>query len=170
MSDFGHPAVFRLWSSTLICSSVCLLYMSRKHSWTVKQRAYVHHLQYLLLKKWPRSSGWRYDLERLQLSTTWAVVIVRVKWRVIVRWWYLCLWSWFWLVSFVVMWLVVKTYKLLWLVGCCCCYFRSVYCLFVGFVWDQVVCKVQEAFNIGKEVIVLSLCTSFLMLVVVGSL
>ena len=43
------------------------------------------------------------------ISSTWAVVIFRVKWRVIVRWWYLCLWSWFGLVSFVMMWLVVKT-------------------------------------------------------------
>ena len=38
--------------------------------------------------------------ERLLLltdvSTNWAVVIFRVKWRVVVRWWYLCLWSWFW--------------------------------------------------------------------------
>ena len=27
------------------------------------------------------------------VSTTWAVVIFRV--RVVIRWWYLCLWSWF---------------------------------------------------------------------------
>ena len=27
--------------------------------------------------------------------TTWAVVIFRVKWRVFVRWWCLCLWSCF---------------------------------------------------------------------------
>ena len=49
------------------------------------------------------SSGWGKSLERLLLVTdvwtTWAVVIFRVKWRVIVRWWYLCLWSWFGLVS-----------------------------------------------------------------------
>ena len=40
------------------------------------------------------------------VSTTWVVVIFRVKWRVFVRWWYLCLWSWFGLVSFVVVWLL----------------------------------------------------------------
>ena len=34
------------------------------------------------------------------------LVIFRAKWRVGVRWWYLYLWSWFGLVSFVVMWLV----------------------------------------------------------------
>ena len=49
------------------------------------------------------------DLLVTDVSTTWAVVIFRVKWKVFVRWWYLCPWSWFWFVSFVVMWLVVKT-------------------------------------------------------------
>ena len=44
------------------------------------------------------------------VSTTRAAVIFRVKWRVVIRWWYLCLWSWFWLVSFALMWLVVKTF------------------------------------------------------------
>ena len=34
----------------------------------------------------------------------------------------------------------------------------------------RVVCKVQVAVDIGSEVLVLSLCTSFLMSVVVGSL
>ena len=29
---------------------------------------------------------------------SWAVVIFRVKWTVFIRWWYLCLWSWFSLV------------------------------------------------------------------------
>ena len=45
------------------------------------------------------------------VSTTWAVVIFRVKWRVVVTWRYLCLWSWFGLVSFVAMWLVVETWE-----------------------------------------------------------
>ena len=47
----------------------------------------------------------------------WAVVIFRVKSRAFVRWWYLCLWSWFWLVRFLVRWLVVKISKLQRLVG-----------------------------------------------------
>ena len=38
-----------------------------------------------------------------------------------VRWWYLCLWSWFWLVCFVVRWLVIKTQKLQW----CQTFFRA---------------------------------------------
>ena len=55
-----------------------------------------------------------------------------------------------------------------------CCYFRSVYYLsrYVGFVWGYVwvVSKVLVAVGIGSEVLVLSLCTSFLMSVVGGSL
>ena len=46
---------------------------------------------------------WRFDYQ-------WALVIFRVKWRVVVRCWYLCLWLWFGLVEFIVMWLVVKTH------------------------------------------------------------
>ena len=55
-----------------------------------------------------------------------------------------------------------------------CCYFWSVYSLlrYVGFIWGHVwvICKVQVAVDIGSEVLVLSLCTNFLMSVVVGSL
>ena len=55
-----------------------------------------------------------------------------------------------------------------------CGYFRSVYCLlrYVGFVWGHawVFCKVQVIVGIGSEVLVLSLCTSFLMSVFVGRL
>ena len=40
-------------------------------------------------------------------------------------------------------------------------------CLLASF---EVVCKVQVAIDIGSEVLVLSLCTSFQMSVVVGSL
>ena len=53
-------------------------------------------------------------------------------------------------------------------------YFLSVYCLleFVGFVWGPVwvICKVQVVVGIGLEVLdIPSLCTSFLVWVVVGS-
>ena len=55
-----------------------------------------------------------------------------------------------------------------------CFYFRSVYCLlrYVGFVWGHawVFCKVQVIVGFGSEVLVLSLCTSFLMSVFVGRL
>ena len=60
-----------------------------------------------------------------------SLVIFRVEWRVVARWWYLCLWSWFGLVSFVVMWLVVKTWKLQWLVG-------FLFCFCFAFVFDSV--------------------------------
>ena len=48
----------------------------------------------------------------------------------------------------------------------------SIRLFFVGFVWSHVsvVCKVQLALDIGSEVLVLRLCTSFLISVVVGSL
>ena len=42
-------------------------------------------------------------LTRTDVWTTWAVVIFRVKRRVVVKWWYLCIWSWFGFVSFIVM-------------------------------------------------------------------
>ena len=55
-----------------------------------------------------------------------------------------------------------------------CCYFLSIFCLlrYVSFIWGHVwvVCKEQVAVDIGSEVLVLSLCTSFLMSVVVVSL
>ena len=43
----------------------------------------------------------------------WCFNYFRVKWRVIVRWKNLRLWSWFWLVSFVVRWLVLLGCQLL---------------------------------------------------------
>ena len=51
------------------------------------------------------SSGGEEYSERLLLVTTWAVVIFRVKWRFFIKWWYLCLWSRFWLVLFSYDWL-----------------------------------------------------------------
>ena len=52
--------------------------------------------------------------------------------------------------------------------------FLSIFCLlrYVGFIWGHVwdICKVQVAVDIGSEVLVLSLCTSFLMSVIVVSL
>ena len=66
--------------------------------------------------KWfePRGISYLFGMNVLvtDVSTSWVVVIFGVKWRVVLRWWYLCLWCWFGLVSFVVMWLVVKTWKL----------------------------------------------------------
>ena len=65
-----------------------------------------------------------------------AVVIFRVNWRVIVRWWYLilCLWSWFGLVSFVVTWLVIKRESCS---DCDCCFsvifVLPIVCLWVSF-------------------------------------
>ena len=60
------------------------------------------HKSLFVLRDCPGESS----LERLLLvtdvSTTWVVVIFRVKWRVIVRWWYLCLWSWSGLVIFTI--------------------------------------------------------------------
>ena len=43
-----------------------------------------------------------------------------------------------------------------------CCYFQSIYCLFVSFVWGYVwvvLLKVQVAVDIGSEVLFLNLCT-----------
>ena len=74
-----------------------------------------------------------------------TVVIFRVKWRVFISgWWYLCLWLWFWLVSFVVRWLVIKALKLQWLVSCCLiyCYFwsQSIVCLSLSVLFEVMYC------------------------------
>ena len=84
-----------------------------------------------------QESGWGSSLERLVLVTD-IYTTFRVKWRVVVRWWYLCLRLWFGLVSFVVMWLVIKNVKVA-MIGqlLFCCYFLSVFvcCLFVEVCW-----------------------------------
>ena len=47
-------------------------------------------------------------------------VVIFSEWRVIVRWWYLCLWSWL---------RIIKTWKLQWLVGCCFAFLSVVHYL-----------------------------------------
>ena len=124
------------------------------------------------------SSGWRYSLERLFLVTdvsiTWAVTShLQSQVKSFNRMMVFMPLVFVWIGQFCrhVIWRqnvkVVVFARLLF-----CCYFQSVYCLFVSFVWGHVwvVCKVQIAVDIGSEVLVLSLCTSFLMSVIVGSL
>ena len=65
--------------------------------------------------------------------STWVAVIFRVKWRVFIRWWYLCLWSWLLIGQFCRDVIGHQNVKVVVIGHLFYCYFRSIYCLFRSF-------------------------------------